>query len=116
MNRPEDAFRRGRGSGQHEAWPVVSGIAIALLLAEVAVRRLPAIIQHFSGALATIASWAGRRPQVPRAVVDADRRYDAADRWAVEDERFSEEEKLRAESMEQAAQIFIARLRNTRRP
>lgn len=115
LNRPEDAFRRGRGSGQREAWPVVSVIAVALLLAEVAVRRLPAIIQHVSGAFATIASWAGRRPQVPRAVVEADRKYDAADRWAVEDERFSEEEKLRAESMGQAARIFIARLRNTRR-
>jgi Mg-chelatase subunit ChlD len=116
LSRPEEAFRRGRGSGQRETWPVVSGIAIALLLAEVAVRRLPAITQRFSAVLATIAHWAGRRREMPQVAVEADRAYDTADRWAVDDARFSEEEKLRAASMEQAARIFIARLRNTRRP
>lgn len=115
LNRPEDAFRRGRGSGQRETWPVVSGAAIALLLAEVAVRRLPAITQHVSTILAAISSWRGRRREPPVAVTEADRAYDAADRWAVEDERFKEEDALRAASMEHAARIFIARLRNTGR-
>src|SRR5262249_23060332 len=119
LSRPEEVFRRGRGSGQREAWPAVSGIAIALLLTEIAIRRLPAISQRLSAVVATVAysaGWARRRAGPPQATAEADRKYDAADRWAVEDQQFSEEEKLRAASMEQAARIFIARLRNTRRP
>ena len=112
---PEDAFRPGRGSGRRETWPALSGVALALLLAEVAVRRLPALGQRLAAAMGVAARLAGRRAPSP-ATADADRAYGAADRWAVEDARFAEEEALRAASMEQAARIFITRLRKTKRP
>ena len=112
---PEDAFRPGRGSGRRETWPALSGVALALLLAEVAVRRLPALGQRLAAAMGVAARLAGRRAASP-ATADADRAYGAADRWAVEDARFAEEEALRAASMEQAARIFITRLRKTKRP
>jgi hypothetical protein len=62
-----------------------------------------------------VAHWAGRKAASP-AAAGADRAYDAADRWAVEDAKFAEEETLRAASMEQAARIFITRLRGSKRP
>ena len=117
LSKPEDAFRRGRGSGQRETWPVWGGMAMALLLAEVTVRRLPALGQRLALAAGAVVRWVGRRNAEPGTVrADADRAYEAADRWAVEDAKFAEEEALRAASMEQAARIFIARLRGTRRP
>jgi hypothetical protein len=117
LGRPEDAFRRGRGSGQRETWPELSGLALALLLAEVTVRRLPALGQHLALAASAITRWTGRSRAASRAAhTEGDAAYAAADRWAVEDARFAEEESLRAASMEQAARIFISRLRGNRRP
>jgi uncharacterized membrane protein len=117
LDRPEDAFRRGRGSGQRETWPELSGLALALLLAEVTVRRLPALGQHLALAASAITRWTGRSRAASRAAhTEGDAAYAAADRWAVEDARFAEEESLRAASMEQAARIFISRLRGNRRP
>jgi hypothetical protein len=94
---------------------VLSGVALALLLAEVAVRRVPALGQRLAMVIGAVAHWAGRQAASP-AAADADRAYDAADRWAVEDAKFAEEETLRAASMEQAARIFITRLRGSKRP
>jgi hypothetical protein len=90
-------------------------VALALLLAEVVVRRVPALGQRLAIVVGAVAHWTGRKAASP-ATVDADRAYEAADRWAVEDARFAEEETLRAASMEQAARIFITRLRGTKRP
>jgi hypothetical protein len=115
LSAPAEAFRQGRGSGQRETWPLLSGVALALLLAEVAVRRVPAIGQRLAIVVGAVAHWTGRKAASP-ATVDADRAYEAADRWAVDDARFAEEETLRAASMEQAARIFITRLRGTKRP
>jgi len=117
LSKPQDAFRRGRGSGQRETWPVLSEVALALLLAEVAVRRLPALGQRLAMAASAITRWTGRRRAASRkSPTQADVAYEAADRWAVEEARFAEEEAKRASSMEQAARIFISRLRGTRRP
>jgi Ca-activated chloride channel homolog len=117
LSKPEEAFRRGRGSGQRETWPELGGVAIVLLLAEVAVRRLPALGQGLETAATAIVQWMGRRKAgFPGPRTDEDRAYEAADRWAVVDSKFAEEEALRAASMEQAARIFIARLRGSRRP
>jgi Ca-activated chloride channel family protein len=117
LGRPQEAFRRGRGSGQRETWPVLSGVALALLLAEVTVRRLPALGQHLALAASAITRWTRRRRAASQASrIAGDAAYEAADRWAVEDARFAEEESLRAASMEQAARIFISRLRGNRRP
>jgi Mg-chelatase subunit ChlD len=117
LAKPRDTFRRGRGNGQRETWPLLSGIAMALLLAEVTVRRLPALGQRLAMAASVVAQVLGRRRAAPRtARLKADAAYEAADRWAVEDARFAEEEARRAASMEEAARIFISRLRGTRRP
>jgi uncharacterized membrane protein len=115
LTSPAEAFRQGRGSGQRETWPLLSGVALALLLAEVAVRRVPALGQRLAMVIGAVAHWAGRKAASP-AAAGADRAYDAADRWAVEDAKFAEEETLRAASMEQAARIFITRLRGSKRP
>jgi len=110
--KPEDAFRPGRGTGAREAWPVLASLALAALLAEVSVRRLPALVQFLSAMAAAVT----RRTRPRPGTADADRAYDAADRWAVEAARFREEDALRAASMQNAARLFIARLRANKRP
>jgi Mg-chelatase subunit ChlD len=116
LTRPEDAFRPGRGSGQRETWPVLAGLALGLLLCEVTVRRLPALGQRLPLVASAIVQWASGSAGASRAArADADKTYGAADRWAVDDARFAEEDALRAASMEQAARLFIARLRGTKR-
>jgi len=117
LNRPEEAFRPGRGTGEREAWPVLTGAALGLWLAEITLRRLPALGQRLIAFAGAAAHWAGRTEAASRtARAGADASYDAADRWAVEEARFAEEEALRAASMEQAARLFIGRLRGTKRP
>ncbi|TMI90661.1 MAG: VWA domain-containing protein [Bacillati bacterium ANGP1] len=116
LARPEDAFRPGRGTGEREAWPALTGAALGLWLAEITLRRLPALGQRLVAFAGAAAHWAGRREAASRtARAEADASYDTADRWAVEEARFAEEETLRAASMEQAARLFIARLRGTKR-
>jgi hypothetical protein len=86
-------------------------------LAEVSVRRLPAVSQRLAQAAATTAAWVGQtRAQARAGSEEQDRSYDAADRWAVEKAKFAAEDALRAASMEQAARLFIARLRGNKRP
>ncbi|HLW59639.1 MAG TPA: VWA domain-containing protein [bacterium] len=117
LARPEDAFRPGRGTGGREAWPGLAGAALGLLLAEVTVRRLPALGQRLAQAATAVASWVRRTPPAPGgARAQADASYAAADRWAVEDAKYAQEDALRAASMEHAARLFIARLRGPKRP
>ena len=86
-------------------------------MAEVTVRRLPAVSQRLAGAAAAAAAWASQnRAQTWPGSEQEDRSYEAADRWAVEKAKFAEEDALRAASMDQAARLFIARLRATKRP
>jgi hypothetical protein len=86
-------------------------------LAEVSVRRLPAVSQRLAEAAVTVAGWVGHnRAQTWTGREEEDRSYDAADRWAVEKAKFAQEDALRAASMDQAARLFIARLRGTKRP
>jgi uncharacterized membrane protein len=117
LEHPQEAFRPARGTGSREAWPWLSWGAFTLLLAEVSVRRLPALSQRLAQAAGTTAAWVGRtRAQARTGSEEQDRSYDAADRWAVEKAKFAAEDALRAASMEQAARLFIARLRGTKRP
>jgi hypothetical protein len=97
-------------------WPFLSWAALAFLLAEVSIRRLPAVSQRLAEAAASAAALAGRSVRAGDGRDEADRSYDAADRWAVEQAKFAQEDALRAASMEQAARLFIARLRANRRP
>jgi hypothetical protein len=117
LEHPQDAFRPARGTGSREAWPWLSWGALALLLAEVSVRRLPAVSRRVAEAAATAAAWVRQNRRQPWPGSDEeDRSYDTADRWAVEKAKFAKEDALRAASMDQAARLFIARLRGTKRP
>ena len=117
LEHPQDAFRPARGTGSRETWPWLSWAALAVLLAEVSLRRLPAVSQRLAAAAAAAAAWVGQnRSQAQVGSQEEDRSYDAADRWAVEKAKFAQEDALRAASMEQAARLFIARLRGTKRP
>ena len=118
LHTPDDAFRPGRGTGTRDVWPPVAGFALGTLLVEVALRRVPALAQLIGAVAAVLlrrdGDAAGGRQREPgrRDVLDReDRAYDTADRWAGENARFAEEDALRAASMEQAARLYIARLR-----
>lgn len=95
------------GSPAHPrpAWPWLTAAALALFLGEVTWRRLPVVGEWLGRAGALTAAWLRRRPAPPAA---EDLEYDAADRWRVFE---TEEAALRRASMEQAARLYIARLR-----
>jgi Ca-activated chloride channel family protein len=111
---PEEAFRQGHGTGTRDVWPPLAGSAILALVAEIAVRRVPALAQRVALAGAVAASWVRAASRPPEASGREDRAYEAADRWAVENERYAEEDALRASSMDQAARLYVARLRADR--
>lgn len=111
LHAPGDAFRQAPGSGTRDAWPPLAGLALAALLSEVVVRRVPALAQRLGAAGAALAGWIRAAPRSPEPARAEDQAYDAADRWAVEDARFATEDALRAASMEHAARLYIARLR-----
>ncbi len=111
LHAPGDAFRPGRGSGARDGWPPLAAVALGTLLAEVAVRRVPALAQRLGGAGVWMAGWVRTASRPPLAERQEDRAYDAADRWAAEEARFAEEDALRAASMDHAARLYIARLR-----
>jgi hypothetical protein len=110
LHSPEAAFRPGSGEGEADAWPPVAAFAAAVLLAEVTVRRVPAVAQRLGDLSAAIVARLGGRAADPARQIEDDA-YASADRWATEEARFAEEEKLRAASMNQAARLYIARLR-----
>jgi hypothetical protein len=86
-------------------WPYLTGLAVALFLAEITWRRVPAIAEHF-GVLAGAVTARFRRQPAPEDV-EADRFYEEADRWKLVESEPSEG----AESMEAAARLYIARLK-----
>lgn len=88
-----------------DAWPMLTGAAIALFVAEITWRRIPALAQHLSVVGAAVAARLGRS----RSPADAeeDRFYEEADRWKLVEEEPSEG----SESMEAAARLYIARLK-----
>ncbi len=111
LHSPDEAFRPGSGQGQADGWPPIAGLAAALLLAEVTVRRVPAVAQRVGDLSAAIAAvFGGRGVDRPGRQAEDDA-YASADRWAAEEARFAEEEKLRGASMNEAARLYIARLR-----
>lgn len=115
LQAPADAFRPGRGTGTRDVWPPLAGLALGSLLAEVTLRRVPALVQHMAALAAVIRNRGeGVAPREARRLED--RAYDSADRWASEQAKFAEEDALRAASMEQAARLYIARLRKGPRP
>ena len=98
---PANPVRRTR-----PVWPLFASLALAGFVAEVTLRRIPAIEHHLSR-LASIAVAFVRRQPPPEQVVE-DEEYAAADRWRIEE---PSEAAARAASMEAAARLYIARLR-----
>jgi hypothetical protein len=87
-------------------WPLFTSLALAGFVAEVTLRRIPAIEQHLSQLASMVAAFIRRQPPPEQAVEDEE--YAAADRWRIEEPA---EAAARAASMEAAARLYIARLR-----
>ena len=87
-----------------DSWPVFAGAALGAFVVEIAVRRAPAIIHHAGALLGAIRSRAGRPPTAQE--IEEERQYAASDRW-----KFVEPDAAVSESMEQAARLYIARLK-----
>ncbi len=101
---PANPVRRAR-----PVWPLFTGLALAGFVAEVALRRIPAIEHHLDRLAAAGAAFIKRQPPPEQVVEDAE--YAAADRWRIEEPA---EAAARAASMEAAARLYIARLRRMR--
>ncbi len=86
------------------AWPALAGTALGLFVVEIAVRRLPAITQHLAALAGALRGRVTRPPSA--AEIEEERQYAASDRW-----KFVEPDAAASESMEQAARLYIARLR-----
>lgn len=103
---PERPARRSQ-----PVWPALAGAALAAFVAEVTLRRIPAVEEHLSRLAAAVAAAVRRQPAPEQAAEDAE--YAAADRWRIEEPA---EAAARAASMEAAARLYIARLRRQREP
>lgn len=91
-----------------DAWPIFAGAAVGLFVLEIAFRRLPVVGYHLAMIAGTVLAWVRRQPSLRE--IEDDRRYAEADRW-----KFVEPESTAAsESMEQAARLYIARLKSTK--
>jgi hypothetical protein len=88
-----------------EGWPYLASLTVALFLAEITWRRVPAIAEYSRAAVTAVGARLRRRPAVED--LEADRLYEEADRWTLVESGPSEG----AESMEAAARLYIARLR-----
>jgi len=115
LSDPREVFRSGPGSGSRDAWPPLVAISLLALVAEVAVRRVPALADRLAAAAAMVTRWREGARGARAARTGDDAAYDAADRWAAEEAAHAEEDALRAASMEHAARLYIARLRGGRR-
>ena len=103
---PREALAPARGAQTAaEGWPYLASLAVALFLAEITWRRVPAIAEYSRAALTAFGARLRRRPAAED--LEADRFYEEADRWNLVDSGSSEG----AESMEAAARLYIARLR-----
>lgn len=94
-----------RGSRRSQpAWPPMTAVALGLFVVEVTLRRVPVISEVTRRALAHLVAWVRREPPKPQ---PEDREYEAADQWPATDEGLA----ARSADMEQAARLYIARLR-----
>ncbi len=111
VSRPAEALAPpGRPTRRPQpAWPALAVAGLAAFLAEVTLRRVPAIEQQAARLAAAVVALVRRTP--PPQVVAEDAEYDAADRWRIDEPA---EAAARAASMEAAARLYIARLRRQR--
>ena len=86
------------------SWPLFAGTALGLFVVEISARRMPAIAHQLGVLLGAIRSRAGKPPTTQE--IEEERQYAEADRW-----KFVEPDAAASESMEQAARLYIARLK-----
>jgi hypothetical protein len=100
-------LRAARTAG--EAWPPLVASALAFFVIEIVVRRAPVVVQHIHALVATVLARFWRQP-TPGELAE-DQQYAEADRWKL----LEREVPPPSESMEQAARLYIARLKATKR-
>jgi Mg-chelatase subunit ChlD len=91
------------GERRVPAWPPLAGAALGLFVAEITLRRLPVIREVAGRVAAAVLGWLRQSQPGPSA---QDREYEAADQW-----RPQPEDLEASADMEQAARLYIARLR-----
>ena len=91
------------GERRVPAWPPLTAAALGLFVAEVTLRRLPVIREVAGRAAAVVMAWLR---QAPPPASEEDREYETADQW-----RPAPGEEEASADMEQAARLYIARLR-----
>jgi hypothetical protein len=102
---PRAAVAPPRGAtARTTTWPLFAAAALGLFVTEIAVRRVPAITQYVGALLTAGRARMGRPPSA--AEVDAARQYEQADQWT-----FAQPDPSASESMQQAARLYIARLK-----
>jgi hypothetical protein len=82
----------------------MTAVALGLFVVEVTLRRVPVISEVTRRALAHLVAWVRREPPQPQ---PEDREYEAADQWPAVEGGLA----AHSEDMEQAARLYIARLR-----
>jgi hypothetical protein len=105
LDDPRAAVAPGRSTRTRTAaWPLFAGVALGLFVTEIAVRRVPVITQYLGALIAAMRARAGRPPSATE--LDAARQYEQADQWT-----FAQSDPSASESMQQAARLYIARLK-----
>ncbi len=88
-----------------DGWPYSTTLAVALFLAEITWRRVPALAEQVRAVSAAVGAHLRRQPSPED--VQSEHFYEEADRWKLVEHGPSEG----AESMEAAARLYIARLK-----
>jgi len=102
---PAQAVAPGRATRTAAgAWPVFAGAALGLFVIEITVRRMPAIAHHLAALAGLVRARVSRTPTTQE--IEEERQYAASDRW-----KFVEPDAAASDSMEQAARLYIARLK-----
>ncbi|MGH2453753.1 MAG: VWA domain-containing protein [bacterium] len=91
------------GARRQPLWPYLVTSALGLFVIDVALRRLPVAREIAARALAALGAWVRR---APARAGSEDREYEVADQW-----RPPPGEPQASSDMEQAARLYIARLR-----
>jgi Mg-chelatase subunit ChlD len=89
-------------------WPVFASTALVLFVVDLAVRRMPAIAPHLAAIVGAIRGRATRPPTTQE--TEEERQYAESDRW-----KFIAPDAAASESMQEAARLYIARLKAAKR-
>ncbi len=106
---PSMAFApAGRGTPlAADAWPALAAASVGLFVAEIVLRRVPAIGYYITAAAAAVIGRVRREPAAQE--VAEDQQYEGADRWKFIEPPSS----AGAESMQAAAKLYIVRLKGS---